>query len=189
MLKRDWGAESNRKLLHLFIPSKKATLVPEFAIEYLPLGITAALVPEFAIEYLPLGITAALVPEFAIEYLPLGITATLMPEFAIEYLPLAELQPWCLSLQWKTCPWAENSDDILIIFCRFISLFKYWWAHPIKATTDRRCQTLYHTCNMLIYDDLCYNVYSRSDLIMITCEYVIETNLQLISEAFAFKIF
>ena len=23
----------------------------------------------------------------------------------------AELQPWCLSLQWRTCPWAEHSDD------------------------------------------------------------------------------
>ena len=22
-----------------------------------------------------------------------------------------ELQSWCLSLQWKTCPWAEHSDD------------------------------------------------------------------------------
>ena len=33
MLKREWGAESNWKLSHLFIPSKTATLVPEFAVE------------------------------------------------------------------------------------------------------------------------------------------------------------
>ena len=36
MLKREWGAESNGKLLHLFIPSKTATLVPEFAVKDLP---------------------------------------------------------------------------------------------------------------------------------------------------------
>ena len=57
MLKRKWAAESNGKLPHLFIPSKTANLVPEFAVEDLPLGRTAALV---------------------------------------------------LSLQWKTCPWAEH---------------------------------------------------------------------------------
>ena len=43
MLKREWGAESNGKLPHLFIPSKTATLVPEPAVEDLPLGRTAAL--------------------------------------------------------------------------------------------------------------------------------------------------
>ena len=32
MLKREWGAESNKKLPHQFIPSKIATLVPEFAV-------------------------------------------------------------------------------------------------------------------------------------------------------------
>ena len=35
MLKREWGAESNGKLPHLFIPSKTAALVPEFAVEEL----------------------------------------------------------------------------------------------------------------------------------------------------------
>ena len=44
MLKREWGEESNGKLLHLFIPSKTATLVPEFAVEDLPL---AELQPRF----------------------------------------------------------------------------------------------------------------------------------------------
>ena len=38
MLRREWGAESNRKLPQLFIPSKTATLVPEFAVEDLLLG-------------------------------------------------------------------------------------------------------------------------------------------------------
>ena len=33
ILEREWGAESNRKLPHLFIPSKTATLVPEFALK------------------------------------------------------------------------------------------------------------------------------------------------------------
>ena len=57
MLKREWGAESNGKLQHLFIPSKTATLVPEFAVEDLPLSRTAALVPEFAVKDLPIGRT------------------------------------------------------------------------------------------------------------------------------------
>ena len=60
MLKREWGAESKGKLPHLFIPSKTTTLVPEFTVEDLTLGRTAALV---------------------------------------------------LSLQRKTCSWAEHSDD------------------------------------------------------------------------------
>ena len=57
MLKRVWDAESNGKLPHLFIPSKIATLVPEFAVEDLPLGRTAAFVPEFALKDMPLGRT------------------------------------------------------------------------------------------------------------------------------------
>ena len=35
---REWGVDSNGKLPHLFIPSKTATLVPEFAVKDLPLG-------------------------------------------------------------------------------------------------------------------------------------------------------
>ena len=46
MLNREWGAESNGKLPHLFIPSETATLVPECAVEDLPFGRTAALEPE-----------------------------------------------------------------------------------------------------------------------------------------------
>ena len=44
MLKSEWGAESNGKLPHLFISSENAAWVPEFAVEDLPLGRTAALV-------------------------------------------------------------------------------------------------------------------------------------------------
>ena len=42
--------ESNGKLPHLFIPSKTSTLVPEFAVEDLPLSRTAALVPECTVK-------------------------------------------------------------------------------------------------------------------------------------------
>ena len=42
-------------LLYLFIPCKTATLVPKFAVEYLPLGRTAALEPELAVKDLSLG--------------------------------------------------------------------------------------------------------------------------------------
>ena len=55
MLKRAWDAETNEKILHLFIPSKTATLDPEFAMEDLPIGRTAALVSEFAVKDLPFG--------------------------------------------------------------------------------------------------------------------------------------
>ena len=61
MLKREWGTESNGKLLHLLI---------------------------------------------------LGKTAASVPEFAVEDLPSAELQPWFLRLQRRTCPWAEHYDDV-----------------------------------------------------------------------------
>ena len=27
------------------------------------------------------------------------------------YLSIVKLQLWFISLQWKTCPWAEHSDD------------------------------------------------------------------------------
>ena len=57
MLKTEWGAESNGKLPHLFIPSKTVTLVPEFVVEDLPLSRTAALVPVFVVKDLPLGRT------------------------------------------------------------------------------------------------------------------------------------
>ena len=50
-------ADSIGKLPHPFIPSKTATLVPEFAVEGLPLARTAALVTEFAVKDLPLGRT------------------------------------------------------------------------------------------------------------------------------------
>ena len=72
MLKREWNAESDGKLPHLFIPRKIATLVPEFAVKDPPLGRTAALVPEYAVKYPPLGRTTALVPEFTVKDLPLG---------------------------------------------------------------------------------------------------------------------
>ena len=50
----EWGAESNGKLPHLFIPSKTANLVPEFSVKDLPLDRTATLVPAFAVKDLPL---------------------------------------------------------------------------------------------------------------------------------------
>ena len=55
MLKRERDAESNGKLPNP--PSKTATLVPESAVEDLPLGRTAALVSEFAVENMLFGRT------------------------------------------------------------------------------------------------------------------------------------
>ena len=61
MLKREWDAESNGKLPHLFILSNTATWVPEFEMEELPSGRIAALVPEFAVKDLPLGRTLMMI--------------------------------------------------------------------------------------------------------------------------------
>ena len=61
MLKREWGAESNGKLPHLFIPSKTAPQVPESAMEDLPLGRIADLVPELAGKDLLLGRTLIMI--------------------------------------------------------------------------------------------------------------------------------
>ena len=55
MLKREWAAESNGKLPHLFTHSESATLVPEFAVEDLPLSRTATLVPCICSERPALG--------------------------------------------------------------------------------------------------------------------------------------
>ena len=57
MLMREWGVESNGKLSHLFIPSKTATLVPEFAVKDQPFSRTANLIPAFAVKDLPSGRT------------------------------------------------------------------------------------------------------------------------------------
>ena len=54
MLNRDWGVESIGKLPHIFIPSKTATMVPEFDVEDLPLDTAATLV---AVKDLSLGRT------------------------------------------------------------------------------------------------------------------------------------
>ena len=72
MLKREWGAESNWKPSHLFIPGK---------------------------------------------------TAALVPEFTVEDLPLAELQLWFLRVQWRTCPWAEHSMMMMMIFDKIYFYF------------------------------------------------------------------
>ena len=64
MVRIEWGAESNGKLPLLFIPRKPAILVPEFVVEDLPLGRTAALVPEFEVKDLPLDRTMLLMMIF-----------------------------------------------------------------------------------------------------------------------------
>ena len=78
MVKREWGAESNGKLPHLFIPNKTATLVPEFAMEDLSLGRIAALVPEFAVKDLPLSRTPN--DDFTLDF-PVLISITLLHFF------------------------------------------------------------------------------------------------------------
>ena len=61
MLKIVWGADGKGKLPRLYITSKTATLVPEFAMENLPLGRISALVPELVVKDLPLGRTLMMI--------------------------------------------------------------------------------------------------------------------------------
>ena len=61
MLTRERVAESNGKLPHLFILSKTATYVPEFAMEDLPFARITPFVPEFAVKDLPLGRTLMII--------------------------------------------------------------------------------------------------------------------------------
>ena len=61
MLKREWCAESNGKLQHLFIPGKTSALVPVFAVEDLSLGRTASLVRALVVKDLALGRTLMMV--------------------------------------------------------------------------------------------------------------------------------
>ena len=57
MLKREIEcvAEINGKLPYLFIPSNIETLVPEFAVEDLPLDRTATWILSLVVKDLPLG--------------------------------------------------------------------------------------------------------------------------------------
>ena len=45
-----------------------------------------------------------------------GKTAALVPKFEVQDLPSAELQPRFRRLQLRTCPWAENSNDISLYY-------------------------------------------------------------------------
>ena len=54
---REWDAESNGNLPHIFIPNETATLAPEFAVEDLRLDRTADFGPEFAVKNLFLSRT------------------------------------------------------------------------------------------------------------------------------------
>ena len=96
VLKREWGAESNGKLKHVFIPSKTTTLVPEFAVEDMPLGRTVALVPGF------LQWTTWPWAEYSGDDIANGLyeDTKRKAEKRVEWR--------MLSLQWKTCPWAEH---------------------------------------------------------------------------------
>ena len=63
----------------------------------------------------------------------------------------AELQPWCLSLQWRTCPWAEHWwwwwwwSKICWTFhaqCRM----RCWWPEMLKSVVKPNNNSF---CNML----------------------------------------
>ena len=93
MLKREWDAKNNGMLPYLIIPSKTATLVPEFAVKEFPLGRTAAMMPglqwrtcpwaEYSDDIYKIAESNGKLPHILIP----GKTAALVPEFAVEDLP------------------------------------------------------------------------------------------------------
>ena len=61
-----------------------------------------------------------------------GKTAAKVLEFAVENLPLEELQPRFLRLQWRTCPWAEHSDNDIYKGRRVIGISgSLIWSKPL----------------------------------------------------------
>ena len=62
---KEWAAESNGKLPHLFIPSKAATLVPEICSGRPAFEENCNLVPTFVVKDLPFGRTLMMVGRFA----------------------------------------------------------------------------------------------------------------------------
>ena len=57
MIKERVGCGKQREATALFIHSKTVTLIPEFAVEDVPLNRTATFVPKFTEKDLPLGRT------------------------------------------------------------------------------------------------------------------------------------
>ena len=58
MLKKEGMGKTTGSYRTYVIPGKSAALVPEFAVEDLPLGRTAAYDPALAVKDLPLGTTS-----------------------------------------------------------------------------------------------------------------------------------
>ena len=123
MLKREWCAESNVKLPHLFIPCK---------------------------------------------------TATLVSEFAVEDLPSAELQPWFLLLQWRTCPWAERSDDD---------------SGVSRFTTMHNVYSVVHKTVLPIYTTLCIVVNLGETVLHATKQSIYDIFKVMILSSIGFKFY
>ena len=121
MLSREWGAESNGKLPHLFIPSKTTTQVPEFAMEDLPFGRIAALVPEFAVKDLPLGRTLMMM-KICLFKQPTYVNILFFIEISI-----------------------QNSPNKLLNFWYKCSATGHT-ANPLLATTARSCLRVRDAC-------------------------------------------
>ena len=47
-----------------------------------------------------------------------GKTAVLVSDFGVEDLPFTDLQPRFWRLEWRTCPWAEHTNDILLYYIK-----------------------------------------------------------------------
>ena len=61
----------------------------------------------------------------------------------------AEFQPWCLSLQWKICPWAEHMMMMMMMMMILISAVSSWYdfqcsftRHPVSQSIDQELSFL-----------------------------------------------
>ena len=117
ILKRDWSAESNRKLLHFHIPGKTAALVPEFTVKDMPSA-------ELQLQWrtCPWSEHWWLYMKYIIRvFSPRADLSLQTQEPRLQFCPKADLP-----MRWRTClrqncslgtcacsegPWAQHSND------------------------------------------------------------------------------
>ena len=139
MLKREWGAESNRKLPHLFIPSKTTTLVPEFAVEDLPLNRTAILVDAFAVKDLSLGRTIMMMMCGKIWNEICGAKNGRNPRKLprlrfVHHETRSEWLCWDSSGERRVTNRLRHGAASIIIFVNFLGIFPYTFTGPSNIT-------------------------------------------------------
>ena len=162
-------AESNRKLLHLFISSKTATLVPVFAVKDLPLNRNAILVSVFAVKDLFFGQNCNFGSCICSERPALGQNTLKVMNVEISKFNKTKSGYSLTNLWWQNYHirwwedgsvcflWGENWQRIipnsLPVHCKSKSLFstlEQWTVGKFAQEVWINHQTLWHNVNCII---------------------------------------